>query len=373
MSFWNQALHKPQPLFPRRAMFQIHLWAGLAIGLWAFGIGLTGSILVFHEQIDSAINHLVIPSFTTSGPKGSFDGMVKAVRERFPKGQINLKPAHHAGELAVANIYQQNQAHAVLLNPHSGAVLQVRNRRGTLLQMVERFHSNLFLARPGRLLNGILGVVTLVMAVTGIVIWWPGLTQWRRRLTVNFRAPWRIWMWELHHAAGFWCLFYIVLSAVTGAYFTWPQQYRAAISWFSPVSQRASLRLDPPAGGAWRPIDELVAAAESALPKLPIENIQVPSDRTQPVRIIKLAHEPASMRSLIFVAVNPYTAEVMNIEYPAANTTGDHLFGWIGPLHTGHFGGFPVAVLWALLGLSLPLLFVSGFLMWWNRVIAKRL
>jgi uncharacterized iron-regulated membrane protein len=39
------------------------------------------------------------------------------------------------------------------------------------------------------------------------------------------------------------------------------------------------------------------------------------------------------------------------------------------PLHTGHFGGLAVKILWAVAGLSLPALFVTGFLMWKHRVI----
>lgn len=353
----------------RRALFQIHLWAGLAIGLWAFGIGLTGAILVFHEPIEDWINRLVIPSFPIEARRASFEEMASAARERYPKGLLALKPSRETGELAIANIYMGNESHCVLLNPHTGAVLQVRHRQGTLMQLIGRFHSNLFLQRPGRVANGWLAIVTLVMAVTGILVWWPG----QRVMSVNFRRPWRVWIWQLHNAAGFWCLFYIVLSAVTGAYFTWPQQYRAAISTVSTVTPRAAVRVEAPVGAVRRPLDELVAAAERALPALPIHEVTLTSDANQPVRIVKIEGHTPSSRTLSFVAVNPYTAEVLAVERPASKTAGDVLFGWIAPLHTGHFGGTFVAVLWAVLGLSMPLLFVSGFVMWWNRVVAKRL
>ena len=34
-----------------------HRWFGLLAGLWLFALGLTGSILVFHDEIDQALNH----------------------------------------------------------------------------------------------------------------------------------------------------------------------------------------------------------------------------------------------------------------------------------------------------------------------------
>ena len=35
----------------KRAIFQVHLWGGLALGIYALLIGITGSILVFREEI----------------------------------------------------------------------------------------------------------------------------------------------------------------------------------------------------------------------------------------------------------------------------------------------------------------------------------
>ena len=33
-----------------RVVFQLHLWAGLSLGIYALLIGVTGSILVFREE-----------------------------------------------------------------------------------------------------------------------------------------------------------------------------------------------------------------------------------------------------------------------------------------------------------------------------------
>lgn len=42
------------------------------------------------------------------------------------------------------------------------------------------------------------------------------------------------------------------------------------------------------------------------------------------------------------------------------------------PLHYGTFGGAATRVLYVLLGLVPPLLFVTGCIMWWNRAAQKR-
>lgn len=53
------------------------------------------------------------------------------------------------------------------------------------------------------------------------------------------------------------------------------------------------------------------------------------------------------------------------------------MLAWIGPLHLGTFGGpglsgFGIKALWTLFGLAFPLLFVTGLLMWWNRVLSEK-
>ncbi|HEY3516127.1 MAG TPA: PepSY-associated TM helix domain-containing protein, partial [Gammaproteobacteria bacterium] len=54
-------------------------------------------------------------------------------------------------------------------------------------------------------------------------------------------------------------------------------------------------------------------------------------------------------------------------------SVGDFVMSWVGVAHTGSFGGWPVKILWAVLGLAPPLLFVTGALMWWTRVVRRKL
>ncbi|NUQ30225.1 MAG: PepSY domain-containing protein, partial [Acidobacteriaceae bacterium] len=42
------------------------------------------------------------------------------------------------------------------------------------------------------------------------------------------------------------------------------------------------------------------------------------------------------------------------------------------PLHFGTLWGLPVKMLWCLLGLCLPVLSITGLLMYWNRHLRTR-
>ena len=48
---------------------------------------------------------------------------------------------------------------------------------------------------------------------------------------------------------------------------------------------------------------------------------------------------------------------------------GDDVLVWFGRLHFGRYWGMPMKITWAVVGLIPPVLFVTGAIMWWNRVL----
>jgi uncharacterized iron-regulated membrane protein len=43
------------------------------------------------------------------------------------------------------------------------------------------------------------------------------------------------------------------------------------------------------------------------------------------------------------------------------------------PLHVGGYGGRAGKLAWFLFGLAPPMLFVTGVIVWWKRVVQRRL
>src|SRR6185503_14837624 len=52
MSGWQQWMRQPQRVWLRRALFQIHLWTGLVLGLYVVMLSVTGSALVYRNELD---------------------------------------------------------------------------------------------------------------------------------------------------------------------------------------------------------------------------------------------------------------------------------------------------------------------------------
>src|SRR5262249_25723123 len=74
-------------------------------------------------------------------------------------------------------------------------------------------HDDLLLGETGRKLNGTGSILLTVLCLTGLVIWWPGISSWRRSLTIDLKSNWKLFNWHLHSAAGFWSFLLVLMWA----------------------------------------------------------------------------------------------------------------------------------------------------------------
>ena len=117
----------------------------------------------------------------------------------------------------------------ILLVSISGSVIVYRNELSKTfsIEWLVNLHENLLAGSTGRLVNGVGAICVTLLCLTGVVIWWPGVKNWRRSLTVSWRAHFARINWDLHSAAGFWCFLFILLWGISGTYFAFPHLFDA--------------------------------------------------------------------------------------------------------------------------------------------------
>jgi uncharacterized iron-regulated membrane protein len=110
-----------------------------------------------------------------------------------------------------------------LFDPYTGADL------GNRYSLIERIfewladlHNDLLTGSTGRLVNGIGACFVTLLSLTGAIIWWPGIKNWRRSTGVKWKARFPRLNWDLHSAIGFWCWFFVLVWGVSGIYFCFP-------------------------------------------------------------------------------------------------------------------------------------------------------
>jgi len=308
-SAWQAWVQRPQRLFLRRAIFQVHLWAGIALGLYMFVIGLTGSILVYRNELSRYYSPVPVVVEGAGTPLAE-DALREAAGRLYPGRKITaVQPGKTPNHAVEVTIVAGDTPIRRLLHPFTGADL------GDPLPAGYRFtkwmldlHDNLLAGETGRRVNGVGAVGLFLLCLTGAVIWWPGANRWRRSLTVDFRANFNSLNWSLHSALGAWLMLFSVMWAVTGMYLSYPAGFQQVFDWIEPLDE-----------------------------------------------------------------ANPVDRTVDSIMYWLAYLHFGRLGGRGIPYCGRGLCETTTKAVWAFFGLVLPALFATGMVMWWNRVVRPML
>lgn len=358
-------------MLARRAIFQIHLWVGLASGLYIAVVCITGAALVFRIDMQRAL----YPGLFTpraAGPPAHPADVMASVARAFPSDRVSGVDAPTTGRPTyLAYSSQGERFRTLLLDPVSGGLLGELNDT-SFVRTLQDVHFDLLAGRTGRIVNGIGALLLLTMCVTGLLIWWPGAAAWTRSIRVDFSRSWRRVNWELHNAIGFWTVLLIAMWAFTGLYFAFPAAFRSMVNAASPITTAAAPQ-SRPGGGAPQDWRALIDAARAHAPSgHHVARIVTPATDTAPFLVMFAADSPTPPGAhLTAIYLDQYTGAVLASPAPAPSI-GDTIIAWVVPLHVGGFASAWMRVVWAMLALAPPLLFVTGFLMWWTRVVRPR-
>jgi len=105
-----------------------------------------------------------------------------------------------------------------------------------LVSMLIDLHDNLLAGEAGRAVNGVGAIAVLLVALSGLIIWWPGIRRWRSSLTLRRNVGWKRFVWDLHSAVGIWTFVVIVIFAVSGIYLCFPEVFHRFAEWLQPMT-----------------------------------------------------------------------------------------------------------------------------------------
>jgi len=357
----------------RQFLFQLHLYTGLLAGLLLSVTGVTGSLLVFSHEIDSLLYPTLFHARTPIKPASldSPQSVLDLVTRVRPGVTIqSLVPPRDAGDTYELRLKGDRRLY---VDPYTGQILGERRALAHPLGFVFSLHTKLLSGENGETAVGVGGVLLLLLGATGVVLWWPSKKGVRAGFTIRWGANWKRVNFDVHRVSGATMALLLCLVALTGAAMVWSEQ---VTGWAYQVAGIPAPRKPGSTvrkGASPLSLDELQAQAEAALPGGVFTRITLASKPAAPVMFRKKLPQELHPNGTSFVYLDQYTGKVLQVENALHARAPTRLLNLRYPLHIGQFGGWPMRVLYMLVGLTPLTLFTTGCLMWWNRVwVPKR-
>jgi uncharacterized iron-regulated membrane protein len=384
----------------------LHRWVSMAAGIVLLAVVLSGVALIWQPEIHAMLHRDLFAGTERAAPV-SEQRAVAAARRAYP----DFVPADVIRDRGVYQVQDADYESQVHVDPGTGRVLGMYDGSKGAEAAVFGFLENLhlcglsceeypgyvpFLAAEvplighasfplignedltwGGLILGLSALVLLFIAITGIVVWWPGIRRMARGFTVRRRKGSYALNYDLHKVVGIVAIPFLVMWAVTGASYEFTQ---VADIWYWAMPGGAPPEEEEfastPVKGESVTMDEAKAIAQRALPGRDVTSVSVP-DRSDPASAYNVwmqdgidPYEHGGYPGDALVSVDRYSGE-------AAVTYGDPPDGrrlsqvlmddWNYPIHAG----VPVngwwRTFWLVFGLTPLLLAVTGVVTWLMR------
>ncbi|NOS75275.1 MAG: PepSY domain-containing protein [Methyloglobulus sp.] len=378
----------------RKRWLDVHLWLGLALGLFLSIFGITGSILVFHAEINELLNPKLL---TVVVPDAN--SVYKPLAEIFQASHITM-PGHAANTFAK---YPRNNEAAfklaysvplsgsqqgitesweVYVNPYTAKAIGKRLMSSsdspfpkTFIGFIFELHYALFLGEdPGYLIVGIMGALLIISTLTGLIVWWPLTGKLRQAVTIKFKASTERLNFDLHKTAGFYSTLVLIPVLFSGVYMDTPQHVVPVLELFSPVTYRYWFKSNPTHGKPSITMGQAVRIAEKRYPTGRADWIYGVTEPTGTYTVCKDGvEETGSLIHRRCVVIDRYSGAILDVDDPAIGTAGEVFTDWQWPLHSGQAFGWTGRILVFLSGLACPVLFVTGIIRWLQKRKANRL
>ena len=342
-------------LIPRKTFLQLHVWAGLTIGLVLVVLAISGAMLAWRPQLDPSVDSRlknVEPGPSRLAP----EDLIHRARAVHPDGSV--ESVRIFGDPTAPFLVYFTTKDYVHMNPYTGEVLGVRKRYGDFFGFFEGVHKFLQVDPSiGEPITGGTAMVFGAVIVSGLILWWPATRKaLKAGLTLNGKLKGRPWNLNLHKVVGIYAAGVVLVSVVTGV--------PIALDWVKNLIYplTLSVRVDPPkvhgARDGFVGVNAIARSIEAMAPATREIYIALPRRGNVSTYYVALAANHPNARSYIWF--NPSDGHVLRaIPYEQASR-GFRLYYWMLSFHTGMIGGWPVQLILFLGALSVPLLAYTG-------------
>lgn len=381
----------------------IHLWLGLLAGLIFFTECLSGTVLVFEEEITSAL-HSARYEVKQGQQLLALDELVEALKARMPDVKIksvkvyndplrtvelSVVPAKkkegRSGAVQDSGIEKAKDAgkgkrggkgKLVFINPYTAEITAVMNPAApTFFTWALAVHQTLLAGETGKTILGISTFVVFILLITGIILWFPKKRkQLNARLKIKTDGSWKRINHDLHIVLGFYCTFFILillLSSLSWS-FKWANTALYILTGSKPGFPEQRKSVSAIVDGTKRiSFQQALRSGQQQFGSAPYWSIAMPEDKDGTVNVTSASVDALHRNGFDNLSLDQRTGAIIQVSLLKDMPGGWQLRRYMKPVHTGAIGGIPTKLLAffvSLISASFP---VTGVILWLNRIAKK--
>lgn len=394
-------LHSLKALRERQSWVLLHRWVGLVMTLFLVVAGLTGSLIAFYGELDTALS----PGLMKVHPPAPDAPMLDAVSllERVLAARPDLQT-----DSAIAP-WQRDRALTLWLvsrdgartetddeffvDPYTGVLLGSRRwgdlTQGTrnLMPFVYHLHYTLALGTIGTYAFGIAALLWTLDCFIGAYLTFPRgrpfLGKWKTAWQLRFKRL----NFDLHRAGGLWTwamLFVLAWSSVALNLGEVYEPVTRAVLGFAPRDEEPHAEVEQAVPGlSWRAAYERgQALMRTAVAERRVEVFREDAlryDAHGPVFNYWVAtkfRDDGEAYDWLGVRFDANTGAALGVMEEDIGTgrerAGDIVTRWLIDLHMANVWGLPYRIFVCVMGLVVTALSVTGLVIWWRKRRARR-
>lgn len=348
----------------------LHLWLTALTAVPLLVLSLSGAFLVYGHEIQKALE----PEVWRVEPRGErlpVATLLARVREQAPDVRVwSMGTGEGAGDAWV--LWLADGAGVINLDPYTGTVLRRYHPHGTVNGVVTALHRWLLVDGPARpwVRHAVsaASLVLMVQVVLGVWLWWLPARRWRNA-TPDFSRGARLAVFRLHQCAGLATAVLMLVVAFTGISLWWIAPTRALVETATGTAVGKPIRPDAVAHAPVPDLDRALAVARVAVPDGRLMHFRVPQKAGEPL-MATFGTPGTSTPSQILVGGEP--PAVLSIRDGREASAATWFWEIRYRLHMGDFAGDGVVgglvrALWVALALMPAAFVISGLWLWMKR------
>lgn len=358
----------------KKLLGTLHLWLGLASGLVVCIVALTGSLLVFEDELEPVFYPRLYKIAAAPNPKRlPLDQLVNAATRQYPgRKAVRIIIHPHADRTVLVGLQHGKKVKdllSVALNPYTGQITDTRQEQDSFFQVVLRLHRYLCMGDTGKVITGLSCSMFLLIMLTGLVLWWPNRKNRKQRFAVKWNASGKRLNWALHAVFGFYVLPLTFLIATTGL--VWSYKWVNNLLFYAfdgkPPAKREAPVNRAQEGTERLLLDKIYGETNQLLPTKGTITFTLPEWDSLSITTAKTNDEARISNIVNFLYFDKHTGDLVKKRLYDDDTKGFKARRIVFPIHTGSLLGWPtkvIALFVALITASLP---ITGFLIWWGK------